>query len=117
MPIGGGGGGGGGGLKVTVTDPKPPAAGGGAAGAEPVEKDGVATGGSMVTDTDEAPAGLAEMASTGVEILTKSGDVDGSTGADEGSVGIAAPHLMQNLVVCSGSNPQATHFKKPMIYL
>jgi hypothetical protein len=38
----------------------------------------------MVTDTEEAAAGLAELASAGVELLAEGGDDDESAGADTG---------------------------------
>jgi hypothetical protein len=72
----------------------------------------------MVTDTEGVAAELTEAASAGIAPLAEVGDDGVSTGADEaGSVGMTAPHLMQNLVVCSGSNPQAMHFREAMMYL
>jgi hypothetical protein len=72
----------------------------------------------MVTDTDGAAAGLTELASAGIALLVELGDDGVSAGSDEaGSVGMTDPHLMQNLVICCGSNPQATHFSVSMMYL
>ncbi len=104
---------------VTVTEPKPPAAGGGAeAGAEfagPLGLGGVEAGGSMVTDTDGGDA-LAVLASAGgVAGAAGGAEVDSAEADVETSVGMAAPHLMQNLVDCCDSNPQATHLREAMM--
>jgi hypothetical protein len=72
----------------------------------------------MVTDTEGAAAEPTEPASAGIALLAEVGDDGVSAGADEaGSVGMTAPHLMQNLVICCGSNPQVTHFRESMICL
>lgn len=70
----------------------------------------------MVTETDGAAAGLGALASgagaTGAEGCAGVGSAEAEAGA---SAGMAAPHLMQNLVACCDSNPQATHLREAMM--